>query len=365
MIGGRPQPHLILHLNISNPAHYRRANSWACLGREPLFFKRSTVWGPKPGHSNGEIDALVAEYRGIGDDILLRALRNPVVSDAPDAVLNVDWLNEQERNRARLGQSLFESANPVGESFCVLIDPNEIASYGQHQFAFPSGIHLEVLNVESLENFASLNQRIWDWLDVAADDLRTQEWSLLERDPVAQGWSWFGSWRQFLKEQSDLKSLIRSQREDDWNPGSTELLTQKLRHAQPAVTDRFRWEERHWGRDRAFWNDSEIQERDRWTGAVRPDAWPSSQADRYSFVPVETVVLHGVWALVFWQVQRDLRNQEVAASCPDCLRAFPFERGRHKDRLCDECKAVRNRKRKASWARNNRKGRGAETEPPS
>ena len=94
MISSGLPPRPILHLNIRDPSHrflWGGANNWACPEWESVFFKWDTVWGvPNFWHSANEVDALAAQFRGIGDEMLRRALETPIVSDAPKVILHLD-----------------------------------------------------------------------------------------------------------------------------------------------------------------------------------------------------------------------------------------------------------------------------------
>ena len=86
----------ILHLALRDPMQLMPGvHSWRCPEGESLFFKRSTLWGHvRPGHSDAEASQLLAQAEQIRQDILDRALKNPIISSASDAPVNVDWANE-------------------------------------------------------------------------------------------------------------------------------------------------------------------------------------------------------------------------------------------------------------------------------
>ena len=169
-------------------------------------------------------------------------------------------------------------------------------------------------------------------------------------------WSWYGDWETFSTQQADLRRLFDQWIGKKWDPEATELLARKLRDTEIVLTDQFQCAERHWGRDRQFWSDEEIMHFDRWTNLARPNAWPEGSSTEYHFVLEEAQVLHGLRSLIFWELSHDIMGQAVPGQCPECSKHLPVEQGRHRDRMCEECKKRRVRERKSRWARKNRGG---------
>lgn len=343
----------ILHLALRDPMQLMPGvHSWRCPEGESLFFKRSTLWGHvRLGHSDAEASQLLAQAEQIRQDILDRALKNPIISSASDAPVNVDWVNEQEKERARLVQFLLEASQPIGEEYCFLIDRSGVGTLGRHKIDFPTALYIDVINVGSPEDLSRLNSRLGEWLGNEELEDLTNDWDRLGRDPVGEGWSWFGDWETFQAQQNELRQLFEGWRKGSWNPQATELLVKKLNDRQIVPTDRYHWLERAWTQDRSFWNDAEIYQLDRWTGKPRSNAWDVGISSQYRFVPEETVVLHGIWALVFWELDRDMRHQSISAQCPACYKFLPYVRNRHRARLCEECRLIGDRERKSRWAR--------------
>ena len=161
----------ILHLAVRDPRQLPPgAHSWRCAAGtcEQLIFKRSTLLGPAgPGHTEAEKSSLLDQAGRIRQEILRRALKNPVISNAADASLNVDWINRQEKELARLVQLIWEACPPNGEAFCFLIDRNGVANLGKHRMDFPTALYIDVINVESPEDLGLLNSGLWEWLGSA------------------------------------------------------------------------------------------------------------------------------------------------------------------------------------------------------
>jgi len=348
---------LILHLTVRDPQikFAEPHNTWRCADGESLFFMRSTLWGPvKQGHSVQEVNQLYDEISQIRQEMLRRALENPIVSDAPDAPLNVDWLNAKERQRANLVRALVEASEPTGESFCILVDRDGVATSGKHRFDYSPSMYIEVLNIKAQEDLAHLNNKLWTGLDPEELAALAEGWRQFGRNPIEEGWSWYGDWETFSTQQADLRRLFDQWTGKNWDPEATELMARKLRDTEIVLTDQFQWAERHWGRDRQFWSDEEIMRLDRWTNLARPNAWPEGSSTEYRFVPEEAQVLHGLWSLIFWELSHDIMGQAVPGQCPECSKHLPVEQGRHRDRMCEECKKRRVREQKSRWARKNR-----------
>lgn len=94
------------------------------------------------------MNQLFDEISQIRQEMLRRALENPIVSDAPDALLNVDWLNAKERRSAKLVRALVEASKPTGESFCVLVDRDGVATSGKHRSDYFPSMYIRIPQCE-------------------------------------------------------------------------------------------------------------------------------------------------------------------------------------------------------------------------
>ena len=363
--------HAILYGRIADPRRFTKAQlaqSWRTpRSMQELKFNLSYGFAGTANVTDDEVKAFEAHYSSLDKEFRKLVNRYPVLGSSPE--VEPEALSPIDQKREAILDTLFQSGDPTGVTFCILISPNGTASAGRWYFPFPEHFFLSICNTQNQQEFYDLNEEVWSWLDpLEAQRLASVEWipSGIIRprrlddpewnpytnwdieqgpswyktwDPIKEAWSWFGDWDTFQSEQRKLRSLVTAFQKGEWSEDHSDALTVEVADKTSVVPmDQAPWLTMDWPVE-------DFEAKNRWTG--QENAGPEHD---YTVRPINARLIHGIWGLPYIELGNAIRHASRPALCPDCGLFLPQVPRRHSDRRCDECRSSlkRNRDRERS-----------------